>query len=150
MTKTNSNNDNQDVYQRMRQRTSRWLNQHGRAHQLAEFIFAGPDILHLLLKLSLDSTVSLKNRLKLSGTLAYIFSPIDLLPGAIFGPAGLLDDIALAAYMIRDVMEDVGRKKFKRYWAGPDHILDLVDDLLYFINERFGFGDLKKLLARLP
>ncbi len=37
-------------------------------------------------------------------TILYVLSPVDLLPEAILGPLGLIDDAALIAYLIKRIM----------------------------------------------
>lgn len=43
--------------------------------------------------------------LKIAAILIYLFSPIDILPEAILGPLGLVDDVAAVALLIRLLMK---------------------------------------------
>jgi uncharacterized membrane protein YkvA (DUF1232 family) len=139
-----------DFYQRFRKRISEWMDRGGRLTQLGEYILAGPDMFHLLVKLSMDSDISMKNTAKLGAAIAYFMSPIEVLPEAIIGPIGFLDDIALAAYVLRDVMEEAGNEKIVENWAGEDHILTLIEDLIDLIDNKLGGGVWKRVLSYLP
>lgn len=136
-----------DYYQRLRKRVTDWTNAQGRPLEYAEYLLAGPDLFHLLVKLSLDEDVSWKNRGKLAGAVAYFLSPVDVLPVFLFGPIGLLDDIGLAAYVLNELMEDVGPEKIKEYWAGQREVLDLIQDILDYVDHKIGAGAWDKVTS---
>jgi uncharacterized membrane protein YkvA (DUF1232 family) len=138
-----------DFYQKIRNRVSDWVDRHGRTHQLAEYILAVPDLFHLMVKLFFDSDISWKNRFKLGGAIAYIMSPLDILPETLLGPIGIMDDLALAAYVIQDIIDEVGEEKVQSYWAGKKHILSLVEDIIDLVKRRFG-GVWKKIRSYFP
>lgn len=136
-----------DFYQKLRKRVTNWAESKGGALEFTEYLLAGPDLFHLLVKLSLDEDVSWKNRGKLAGAVAYFLSPVDIMPVIVFGPLGLLDDIGLAAYVLRELMDDVGPEKIKGYWAGQREVLDLIQDILDFIDRKIGAGAWDKITS---
>jgi uncharacterized membrane protein YkvA (DUF1232 family) len=40
-------------------------------------------------------------------TVAYIFSPVDLIPESLLGPLGFADDAALLAYLIKRIIDKI-------------------------------------------
>jgi uncharacterized membrane protein YkvA (DUF1232 family) len=78
-----------------------------------------PDLLRLLRSLIGDRSVPLDVRLVLVGLLAWILSPIDLIPEFIpvLGP---LDDVVVAIVAMRYVRRRVGVDDLKTRWHGTD------------------------------
>ena len=141
--------ESRDFYQRLRQRITRWTERKGSPQESLEYLLAPSDLLHLSLRLTIDSHVSLKNRCKLAATLVYVAAPIDLVPTALFGPVGLLDDIGLSAYVLRETIQETGRKRVKELWAGRDDTLILVEDVLDIVVEEMGLGAWSKVVSTL-
>ncbi len=59
-------------------------------------------------------------KLNLVTAIAYFISPIDILPEAILGPIGYLDDLGIAAYVLNDLLNTVDPKIVRRNWVGDD------------------------------
>jgi uncharacterized membrane protein YkvA (DUF1232 family) len=79
-----------------------------------------PDVLHLLRSLIADRSAPLDVRLFLVGLLAWLLSPIDLIPGFIPG-LGPLDDVIVALVAFRYVRRRVGVEDLRMRWHGsPD------------------------------
>lgn len=76
-----------------------------------------PDVLRLLRSVIGDSSAPLDVRLVLVGLLAWILSPIDLIPEFIpvLGP---LDDVVVAVVAMRYVRRRVGVADLRRRWSG--------------------------------
>jgi uncharacterized membrane protein YkvA (DUF1232 family) len=76
-----------------------------------------PDVLRLLRTVIGDSSAPLDVRLVLVGLLAWILSPIDLIPEFIpvLGP---LDDVVVAVVAMRYVRRRVGVADLRRRWSG--------------------------------
>lgn len=134
-----------DFYMSLRQKVRDWIESKGHDHRYTEYVLAAPDLFHLLCKLSLDSRVSLKNKAKLAGAIVYFISPIDIIPEALLGPVGYIDDLGLAAYVIQSIMEDAGHDVVTAHWAGEQQILDLVRDLLDLADRKIGSGAWEKI-----
>lgn len=118
---------NQDFYQKMRLDIREWIQtKTGKESQWSEYLLLAPDLFHLLAKLAMDKEVPSSEKAKIAGALAYFISPIDLIPEALFGPLGYLDDVALAAYVINSVMKNCEPTIVTRHWAGEQNILELV------------------------
>ena len=94
-----------------------WLVVLGRredARALAGFV---PDCVVLVRRLLGDRRVPRRRKLLLLALVAYLASPIDLVPD--FIPiAGLLDDAIIAAVVLRVVMRS-GPELVRQHWPGP-------------------------------
>jgi uncharacterized membrane protein YkvA (DUF1232 family) len=84
-----------------------------------------PDVLRLLRSLIGDRSVALDVRLVLVGLVAWIISPIDLIPEFIpvIGP---LDDILVAVAALRYVRRRLGVAELRRRWAGTPEGFELL------------------------
>jgi uncharacterized membrane protein YkvA (DUF1232 family) len=76
-----------------------------------------PDLLRLLRGLVTDSTAPLDVRVVLVGLIAWIVSPVDLIPEFIPG-LGPLDDIVVAVAALRFVRRRIGMDELRRRWTG--------------------------------
>src|SRR5689334_5272514 len=90
----------EDFYQALRARIAQWLAGKGKGFRHAQLLLLAPDLFHLLTRLMLDRRIPVSEKAGLGAALAYFLSPIDLLPEAFLGPAGYVDDVALAAYAL--------------------------------------------------
>ena len=137
---------NNDYYQRLRGQIRDWLSSDkGKTHQWSEYLLVAPDLFHLLWKLSTDLDVSAQDKVKLAGALAYFISPIDLIPEAIVGPVGYLDDIALAAYVLHGIVNHTDPEVLRRHWAGDDDVLVAIRRVLAVADRMVGAGVWNKL-----
>lgn len=84
-----------------------------------EILGVVPDVLRLLRSVIADRAVPLDVRLVLVGLLAWILSPIDLIPEFIpvLGP---LDDVVVAVVAMRYVRRRIGVDDLRRRWQGTD------------------------------
>ena len=144
----------EDYYQRLRRRMRRWLaSPQGQTAHWAAFLLFAPDLFHLVVRLALDPQVTLANRARLAATAAYFMSPLDLIPELIVGPIGLLDDIALVAYVLHRLINTSDRAIVERHWAGDTDLLTLLKEILSSTNAMLGglvAGKLRTLAARMP
>jgi uncharacterized membrane protein YkvA (DUF1232 family) len=88
-----------------------------------------PDVLRLAARLARDPTTPRSSRLALTGLAVWIASPIDLIPEFIpvIGP---LDDIVVAAIVLRWVGRRVGEDALRSHWPGTPEGFALVLRLL--------------------
>jgi uncharacterized membrane protein YkvA (DUF1232 family) len=88
-----------------------------------------PDVLRLAAGLARDPATPRSCRLALAGLAVWIASPIDLIPE--FVPVlGPLDDIVVAAIVLRWVGRRVGEDALRAHWPGTDEGFGLVRRLL--------------------
>ena len=85
-----------------------------------EILAVIPDLVRLLRSLITDTSMPADVRIVLVGLLAWIVSPIDLIPEFIPG-LGPLDDVIVAIVALRYVRRRIGVEALKERWRGtPD------------------------------
>jgi uncharacterized membrane protein YkvA (DUF1232 family) len=72
-----------------------------------------------------DPAVPGRAKVALAGLVAYLLSPIDLIPDLI-PVAGVLDDAILLALVLRLVLRSAGEGTIRRHWRGPERSLRAV------------------------
>jgi uncharacterized membrane protein YkvA (DUF1232 family) len=97
----------------------------GRRSDAAALVRFVPDCLVLVRRLLGDRRVPRRVRLALGAVLAYLLSPIDLVPD--FVPvAGQLDDALLLALALRLLLRASGPEIVRERWPGPARSLEVV------------------------
>ncbi|MFZ0390036.1 MAG: DUF1232 domain-containing protein [Calditrichia bacterium] len=135
-----------DFYLKLRRQIQSWLKKRGgKYHQWVDIILLAPDIFHLLTRLMMDPDVPAGKKAKISGAIAYFILPFDIIPEAFFGPVGYLDDIALAAFVLNDLINNVDAQIVRRNWAGEQDILSVVKTILVNADQMVGKGAFRKL-----
>lgn len=87
-----------------------------------------PDIVRLLRRLAVDTSVPRGARVRLWLLLAYLASPIDVVPD--FLPViGYADDAILMAVVLRSVTRRAGPEALERHWPGTPQGLEAVRTL---------------------
>ncbi|NOX48376.1 MAG: DUF1232 domain-containing protein [Chlorobi bacterium] len=92
-------------------------------------------------------TQSVVEVIVLSLAITYFVSPIDLIPEAIVGPIGFIDDLALAAWVLNDIINENNEEIVKKHWAGKGDILELIKKIIADANEMIGSGLWNKIKA---
>ena len=76
-----------------------------------------PDVLRLVRRLAADRALPRAVRIRLWLLLAYLVSPLDLVPD--FIPViGYADDVVVVAWALRSVVRRAGREALIRHWPG--------------------------------
>lgn len=84
-----------------------------------------PDLLRLISRLARDGSLPRGVRIRLWLLLAYLASPLDLIPD--FVPViGYADDAVIVALALRLVVRAAGREPLERHWPGTDEGLAIV------------------------
>jgi uncharacterized membrane protein YkvA (DUF1232 family) len=87
-----------------------------------------PDVLRLVRRLAADRSLPRGVRVRLWLLLAYLLSPIDLVPD--FVPVlGYADDVVVVAWALRSVVRRAGRGALERHWPGEPAGLAVVQRL---------------------
>ena len=140
-------------YDRLRGRVTAWFEQRGGQPGSAagEVLMLVPDVFFLLARLSLDRDIPKSTRALFASTLAYFVLPFDLLPEAVSGVPGYVDDLILAGGVLvqalgRD-LEDVAEK----HWSGSQSLRRGLADTLETARGLAGtslYSRLRTLLAK--
>lgn len=92
---------------------------------IRELLGVIPDVVRLLRSLIADGSVPADVRVVLIGLIAWIISPIDLIPEFIPG-LGPLDDVIVAIVAMRYVRRRVGLEALRARWVGTDDGFELL------------------------
>ncbi len=92
----------------------------------ASVIFYLPEFFRLLCELL---TEHLKSgiRIKIYAVLGYLIAPYDVIPEAIFGPAGYIDDLYLCSYMLMEIKSEYGPGLLEKHWHFDEKIGRVLD-----------------------
>jgi uncharacterized membrane protein YkvA (DUF1232 family) len=135
-------------YYRLRRTIKVWAGgEKSKANEYADYILAGPDLFMLLVRLSQDERVRRTDRIKLSGAATYFINPLDFVPELLLGPPGLVDDVALSAYVLYDVLENTDPAVVREHWEGSADLLDLLRQILAVADTMVGGPIWRRLIA---
>ncbi len=134
-----------DFYKRLRERIANWSAREGKSSSVFNYILLAPDFFHLLCKLMLDPRVPGREKKKVGAAIAYFISPVDLIPEGLVGPAGYVDDVALAAYVLNSILNSVGPEVLEEHWAGESDVLDKIHEVLNVADRLVGSGMWKRI-----
>lgn len=110
-----------------------------------------PDVFILLVRLALDRDVPQSTRLLVGGALTYFLLPLDFLPEAILGPAGMVDDLVLAVAVLAEVFSRDLEPHAEKYWSGSRNLRTVISDVLEAAQSLVGhnvYERLRGLLAK--
>ena len=97
------------------------------ARAVAGFV---PDCVVLCRRLLADRRVPRRHRALLAGLVAYLASPLDLIPD--FIPVlGYLDDALIAVLALRTVRRGMARSVVRQHWPGPPQSLRVVERVVW-------------------
>jgi uncharacterized membrane protein YkvA (DUF1232 family) len=145
-----SKNESKEMrfYYRLRRTIKVWAGgEKSKANEYADYILAGPDLFMLLVRLSQDERVRRTDRIKLSGAATYFINPLDFVPELLLGPPGLVDDVALSAYVLYDVLENTDPAVVREHWEGSADLLDLLRQILAVADTMVGGPIWRRLIA---
>jgi uncharacterized membrane protein YkvA (DUF1232 family) len=90
-----------------------------------ESVAIAPNLVKLLARLSVDPRVPMRRRALVVAALAYVLSPVDLIPDFVPG-LGRLDDIVLVSVAVDRVLSGADAAVVAEHWDGSEDALDLV------------------------
>jgi uncharacterized membrane protein YkvA (DUF1232 family) len=106
----------------------RYTRRHPGALSTREALRLLPDLLRLIRRLAADKTLPKAVRLRLVLLLAYLASPVDLVPD--FIPVlGYADDAIIVVIVLRSVIRRAGPDALTRHWPGTPAGLQLIHQL---------------------
>lgn len=119
-----------DFYEKLREKVTAWAEEKGgeKGRQVAEIVLLAPDLFMLLVRLIQDPRTPTGKKALIAVGIAYFFSPLDFMPEVVFGPAGYLDDIVLAVYVINQILNS-DRQLVLDNWSGRGDILTIVQNI---------------------
>jgi uncharacterized membrane protein YkvA (DUF1232 family) len=109
-----------------------------------------PDLTILLGRLLRDRRVPLVDKAIAVGGIAYVLSPIDLLPALVLGPIGMLDDLFIVAACLSRLVNHVHPDVVRGHWSGQGDALEIIQSTTAWFEKelRLRVGDLGRVLRR--
>jgi uncharacterized membrane protein YkvA (DUF1232 family) len=136
----------QRFYDRLRASVVEW--RPNATSGLRDVLLLLPDLIVLLIRLTRDSRVPWGAKILAGVGVAYVLSPIDLLPEALLGPVGLIDDLLIVSAVLSKLLESVHPDLIRSHWSGHGDALDAISRLARWtethVTQRF-----KSLFGRL-
>lgn len=140
-------------YDRLRQRILDAVERRGGrlAPSAVRALLLVPDVFMLLVRLALDKEVPGSARAMIGGALAYFILPIDLLPEALIGAGGFVDDLVLAAAVLTHTFSSDLEPFARKHWSGKEDLRKVLTDVSEAAESLLGvnlYARLRKLLAK--
>jgi uncharacterized membrane protein YkvA (DUF1232 family) len=139
-------------YDRVRNTIRSYIDKKGPAlGKTAEFLLLVPDVFILLWRLTTDSRVNGKDKVLLGSAVVYFLSPFDLIPEAIVGPIGYLDDLVFGVSVLTRILTSVDASVVREHWSGSEDVLVTIQRVLNAADSLVGadlVGKIKKMIMR--
>jgi len=117
----------------------------GKTSKWGKYIQYTPDLFQLLIKLSGEKDITPQSKAKLAVAIAYFVSPLDFIPEEFWGALGYVDDIALAVYVLNDILQSNDPQIILKHWQISEDLTDMISDIQKDAEEMVG----KKWWAKL-
>jgi len=114
------------------------------AKEVVDILLTIPDLLMLLIDLAKDTRIPVELKLKIALCVAYVLSPVDLIPEIIAGVLGFLDDAAAVSLLIAKLVSDIPPDIIRENWKGRPDVLELI------LQGQVLAGAVANLSAKLP
>jgi len=98
----------------------------GRGSGLRDLLLLLPDLTVLLFRLLRDERVPVGSKAIAFAAVAYLMSPLDLLPEVVLGPIGLLDDLLVVGGALSRMINHVHPDVVRSHWSGQGDALEAI------------------------
>ncbi len=92
----------------------------------ADLLLFVPDLLILFAGIARDSRVPLRHKAVATAVMAYVLSPVDLLPEFLLGPLGFADDLVMAFMALDLFLNRVDPGIVRQHWRGEGDLLSFA------------------------
>ncbi|HEX3048261.1 MAG TPA: DUF1232 domain-containing protein [Bacillota bacterium] len=94
--------------------------------EVAEIILTIPDLLTLFINLAKDPRIASVLKLKIALCIAYVLTPVDLIPEILAGPLGFADDAVAMGFLITGLVSEISPEIIREHWKGHPEVLELI------------------------
>ncbi len=128
-----------DFYETLREKITKWALEKGgeKGLKTAEILLLAPDLFMLLVRLLQDSRTPVNQKVWIGIGITYFISPIDLMPEAVLGPIGYLDDVVLAVFVVNTILNS-HKQLVLENWSGKGDVLTIIQDISAKAEELVG------------
>lgn len=110
----------------------------------SDYLFIIPDMAALLYRLLKDKRVPVRTKLIISGAIAYIAFPTDIIPDNI--PfIGKVDEIAVAFFALDRIIADVSINVILENWEGKNDIVLVIKNIIEYVTNFTGARNMEKV-----
>ncbi|GAA0823751.1 YkvA family protein [Clostridium tertium] len=110
----------------------------------SDYLFIIPDMAALLYRLLKDKRVPVSTKLIISGAIAYIAFPTDIIPDNI--PfIGKVDEIAVAFFALDRIIADVSINVILENWEGKNDIVLVIKNIIEYVTNFTGARNVEKV-----
>jgi len=109
----------------------------GSASGVRDLLLLLPDLTVCLVRLLRDDRVPLGSKAIAVAGLGYVISPIDFIPGLLFGPLGLLDDLVIVSATLSRMLNYVHPDVVRSQWSGKGDVLDAIQSVTSWSESLF-------------
>jgi len=124
------------LYERLRARVIE--RRPGEASGLRDLLLLLPDLTVLLLRLLGDDRVPLSAKAVGVAGVAYVLSPLDLMPAILLGPLGLLDDLVVVSMALSRLLNHVHPDIVRSHWSGQGDALEAIQRVTSWAEQQVG------------
>ncbi len=103
---------------------------------LGDLLLLLPDLTVLLFRLARDPRVPIGSKIVAGMAVAYVLSPIDLMPEALLGPIGLVDDLLIVGAALSRLLSVVHPDIVRLHWSGQGDALESVKRVAEWTNSK--------------
>ena len=133
-------------YDRLRSAVQRYVDKKGRVlGKTAEYLLLVPDVFILLWRLTTDARVTSKDKVLLGSAIAYYIFPFDIIPEALVGPMGFMDDLVFAVFVLNKVLKGADPAIVREHWSGSEDVLAVIERVLGAADSLVGSDMLAKI-----
>ena len=138
-----------DFYQKLKIQIGDWLKgKNSEEFKWKKYVAILPDCFYFVSELAADNSLPMPVKEKLAKAIAYVISPWDFLPEEVVGPAGFLDDVTVCAVILNQVISDIDKDVWQKYWKGNEDLIPLIGKVLADAEEMLGKELLGKILEK--
>jgi len=119
----------------------------GMSSGLGDLLMLLPDLTVLTMRLIRDDRVPIASKAIALAGVAYVLSPIDLMPGLLFGPIGLVDDLVIIAGTLSGILNRVHPDVVRSHWSGQGDALEAIHQVTGWVETGM-LGGLSRAFAR--
>jgi uncharacterized membrane protein YkvA (DUF1232 family) len=136
---------NTRFYDRLRRSIQQYLDKKGGAlGKTGEFLLLVPDVFTLLWRLTTDSRVTGKDKMLLGSAVAYYLFPFDIIPEALIGPMGFMDDLVFGVFVLNKIL-GADPHVVREHWSGSEDVLVTIQRVLGAADSLVGSDMVSKI-----
>ncbi len=111
----------------------------------SQYVLLLPDIIALLVRVFKDERVTKETKRYLGVALAYLFSPVDVIPDSI-PLIGKIDDLAVVFFVFQKLLCDIPTEIIIDNYEGNEDIILIIKEGIALFADRFGTRNIKNII----